>query len=55
MFWDGDRSVIVHSDCQVVRNVEVGELLYWKESGADQNVTTTVGRKVDMLCKVEAL
>ena len=38
IFWDEDRDVNVHSDCQVVRDMEVeaGELMCCKTSGANQ-------------------
>ena len=56
---DGDRDVNVHSDGQVIRNIEVkaGEMMYCETSGTDQvqDVTTAVGREVDVLSEVEAL
>lgn len=56
-FGMGIRDVSVHSDCQVVRDVEAGDLMYCETSGTDrvQDVTIAVGGEVDLLCEVETL
>lgn len=57
IFRDGD--VNVHSDCQMVRDVEVeaAEMVYCEARWADKipGVTTGVSGEVDVLCEVEAV